>query len=49
MTKLLIKSAQVVNEGIIKTLDVLIDGERISKIDHSISFNKANVKVINAE
>ncbi len=49
MTKLLIKSAQVVNEGIIKTLDVLIDGERISKIDHSISFDKSNVTVINAE
>ena len=49
MTKLLIKSAQVVNEGIINTLDVLIDGERISKIDHSISVDKANVKVINAE
>ena len=49
MTKLLIKSAQVVNEGIIKTLDVLIDGERISKIDHSISVNEANAKVINAE
>jgi len=49
MTKLLIKAAQVVNEGIIRTLDVLIDGERISKIDHSISLDKVNVKVINAE
>jgi dihydroorotase len=49
MTKLLIKSAQVVNEGIIKTLDVLIDGERISKIDHYISIKKTNVIVINAE
>ena len=49
MTKLLIKSAQVVNEGIIRTLDVLIDGERISKIDHSISVDKANVKVVDAE
>ena len=49
MTKLLIKSAQIVNEGEIKTLDVLIDGERISKIDHSISVDNVNVKVINAE
>jgi dihydroorotase len=48
MTKLLIKSAQVVNEGEIKTLDVLIDGERISKIDHSISVDNASVKIINA-
>lgn len=49
MTKLLIKSAQVVNEGKIKTLDVLIDGERIAKIDRSITVDKVNLKVINAE
>ena len=49
MTKLLIKSALLVNEGIIRTLDILIEGERISKIDNSISVDKANVKVINAE
>ncbi len=49
MTKLLIKSAQVVNEGKIKTLDVLIDGERISKIDYSITLDCENVKVVSAE
>jgi dihydroorotase len=49
MTKLLIKSAQVVNEGQIKTLDVLIDNERISKIDPSISLKNESVKEINAE
>jgi dihydroorotase len=49
MSKLLIKSAQVVNEGQIKTLDVLIDGERISKIDSNIVLNQTNLNVINAE
>jgi len=49
MTKLLIKSAHVVNDGEIKTLDVLIDGERISKIDRSITVENNNVKVVNAE
>ena len=49
MAKTLIKSAQVVNEGQIQTLDVLIDGERISKISDSITLNKANINVINAE
>lgn len=49
MRKLLIKSAQVVNEGQIKTLDVLIDGERISKIDSNIVLNQTNLDVINAE
>jgi len=49
ITKLLIKSAQIVNEGIIKTFDVLIDGERISKINHSISVDKSKVKVIDAK
>ena len=49
MSKLLIKGAQVVNEGLIKSLDVLIDGEKISKIDFSISTHNLNIKVINAE
>lgn len=49
MGKLLIKSAHVVNEGKIQTLDVLIDGERISKIGHSVTVDIENVKVINAE
>jgi dihydroorotase len=49
MNKLLIKSAQVVNEGKIQTLDVLIDGERISRIDYSITVDVENVKIVNAE
>ncbi|MBI3521036.1 MAG: amidohydrolase family protein, partial [Bacteroidetes bacterium] len=49
MAKFLIKSAQVVNEGAIITRDVLIDGERISKIEPAISLPKENVTVIDAE
>lgn len=49
MTKQLIKSAQVVNEGTIRTLDVLIDRGLILKIGNSISVGKANVRVIHAE
>jgi dihydroorotase-like cyclic amidohydrolase len=42
MQKYLFKSIQVVNEGKIKTRDVLINGERIERIDTSISV-KGNV------
>lgn len=49
MTKLLIKSAQVVNEGEIKIADVLIADERIEKIAKSIDSTKGNVRVIDAE
>lgn len=39
----LIKNAKVVNEGQIRELDVLIDGERIARIDTSISVPEAVV------
>lgn len=48
MQKYLFKSIQVVNEGKIKTLDVLTDGERIERIDETIN-TKANVIEINGE
>jgi dihydroorotase len=48
MQKYLFKSIQVVNEGKIKTLDVLTDGERIEKIAETIN-TKANVIEINGE
>lgn len=37
MNKLIIKNAQLVNEGKISAGDLLIEGERISKIERSIS------------
>ena len=37
MIKRLIQGAQVVNEGVIATLDVLIEGDRIAKVASSIS------------
>lgn len=45
MQKYLFKDIQVVNEGKIKTLDVLTDGERIERMDASIE-TKANVTEI---
>lgn len=48
MQKYLFKNIQVVNEGKIKTLDVLTDGERIEKIDNTID-TKENVIEINGE
>ena len=48
MQKYLFKSIQVVNEGKIKTLDVLTDGERIERIGETIN-TKANVIEINGE
>lgn len=47
MNKLLIQGAQVVNEGKIVQLDVLIEGERISKIAPTIAATK-DVEVIDA-
>ncbi|MCP9768083.1 dihydroorotase [Lacihabitans sp. LS3-19] len=41
MNKKLIKNAKVVNEGKIKTCDVLIVGERIEKISNQITDNQA--------
>jgi dihydroorotase len=37
MQKYLFKDITVVNEGVIKTMDVLIEGERIERIDPQIS------------
>jgi dihydroorotase len=43
MSKLLIKQARIVNEGKINIADVFIEGERIKRIDASISANNANI------
>jgi dihydroorotase len=48
MQKYLFKNIQVVNEGKIKSLDVLTHGERIERIDSSIEAN-GNVVEINGE
>jgi dihydroorotase len=48
MQKYLFKNIQVVNEGKIKTLDVLTYGERIERIDNSIE-TKGNCIEINGE
>lgn len=48
MTKTLIKNAQVINEGKIEVLDVLISGERIEKIATHIQV-KGEVTTIDAE
>ena len=47
MNKLVIRGAQVVNEGMIAPLDVLIEDERISKIATSIAVTQ-DMKVIDA-
>lgn len=47
MSTILIKSAQIVNEGQVKTADVLIKDQRIEKIEANISVNTD--KEINAE
>lgn len=49
MGLILIKNAQIVNEGSIIEGDVLIDGEYIVDIDTSISSKSANTTVIDAE
>lgn len=49
MNKFLIKEVHMVNEGEIKTVDVLIQGERIEKIANTIHIDKEKVKVIPAE
>ncbi len=48
MQKYLFKNIQLVNEGKIQTMDVLIKGERIERIDQSIS-SKAALIEINGE
>ena len=48
MNKLLIKNAKVVNEGIIKTCDIYIEGETIKQISNSIKTNTDDTKIIDA-
>ena len=48
MQKYLFKNISVVNEGEIKSVDVLVEGERIERIDNSISV-KSFVNEINGE
>jgi dihydroorotase len=48
MQKYLFKNISVVNEGEIKSMDVLVEGERIERIDNSISV-KSFVNEINGE
>ena len=49
MQKYLIKNIRVVNEGAIKTADVLIANERIEKIGTPITLNNTNYTEINGE
>lgn len=49
MNAVLIKNAQLVNEGIIQKLDVLIEGEIISRINKSIKNYPSNTQIIDAE
>src|ERR1051326_4425480 len=49
MQKYLIKNIGIVNEGNIKTSDVLISGERIEKIDTQIILKNTNYTEINGE
>ena len=49
MQAILIKNAQIVNEGKITTGDVLIEGDRIAAIDENISVKSADTKVIDAD
>ncbi len=47
MSKTLITNARLVNEGVIRDADVLIDGERIAQVDSGISAPE-NARVIDA-
>jgi dihydroorotase len=48
--RLIIRNAKIVNEGTIVTKDILINNERIEKIDHSISLDAGHLyEEINAE
>ena len=47
MSEILLKNARIVNEGQINKADILISGDRISRIDQGISSEKA--KVIDVE
>ncbi|MBT8255388.1 MAG: dihydroorotase, partial [Bacteroidia bacterium] len=46
---ILIKNAQVVNEGVIERKDVLIEGDRIAEISLTISAKTADTKIIDAD
>ena len=46
---ILIKNAQLVNEGKIGTFDVLIDGDRIEEVATTISAKSPNTRVIDAD
>ena len=48
MNKVLIKNAQIVNEGIIIKSDVLIENDLIVEIGNSISVKKGDTKIIEA-
>lgn len=41
--RLIIRNAKIVNEGTIVTKDILINNERIEKIDHSISLDAGHL------
>ena len=49
MQTILIKNAQIVNEGQIIQGDVLVEGDRISQVGESISVKSAETKVIDAD
>ena len=49
MQKYLIKNISMVNEGRIEDMDVLIEGERISRIAREISSVHGNFEEINGE
>ena len=49
MKSVLIKNANIVNEGQITKGDVLIEGDRIVEISSSISMKSANTKIIDAD
>ena len=49
MRTVLIKNAQIVNEGTITSGDVLIEADRIAEIAPSISVKNADTKVIDAD
>jgi dihydroorotase len=49
MTKILIKNAQLVNEGLVFSADVLIENGRIAKIEKNGNITTENASVIDAE
>lgn len=49
MQTILIKNAQIVNEGKITQGDVLVEGDRISQVGGSISVKNSETKVIDAD